>query len=159
MSDNLRDRIAAAVRVCLASEMEEVWETDDGAWLSVKGLVNGYELADAVIAELGLKRESPQLRPNGANSYRYVTDWKDTMMTDDKAQKKLWETAVADQKLRVTAHIHDTLWDDGPPNTVQVWEGTKAEVEAQAAAYGQARVDEGNLFVSMVIAAVEVAGD
>ena len=32
-------------------------------------------MADAVIAVLGLRRESPQLCPGGANRYRYVTEW------------------------------------------------------------------------------------
>lgn len=33
------------------------------------------ELADAVIQELGLTRESPQLCPGGSFNYRYTTDW------------------------------------------------------------------------------------
>lgn len=32
-------------------------------------------MADAVIRELGLHRESPQLCPGGSTSHRYVTEW------------------------------------------------------------------------------------
>ena len=32
-------------------------------------------LADAVIAALGLHRESPQLCDGGTNHHRYVTEW------------------------------------------------------------------------------------
>lgn len=53
MSD-LRDRIAAAVLASLESESE--WVGDDGKWLFGVS-TNGYEVADAVIAELNLTEE------------------------------------------------------------------------------------------------------
>ena len=60
MSD-LRDRIAAVLDSIPAD-------------LRPSTLVN-LDRADAVIAALGLHRESPQLCDGGINNYRYVTDW------------------------------------------------------------------------------------
>lgn len=51
MSDNLRSRIAAALMTADSTDAER------------------YELADAVIAELGLRQERVELLT------RYVTDW------------------------------------------------------------------------------------
>jgi hypothetical protein len=64
MSD-LRTRIAYAIAQAdgdLPSMEPDTWD---------------YKLADAVIRELKLERESPQLCDGGGNRHRYVTDWED----------------------------------------------------------------------------------
>jgi ribosomal silencing factor RsfS len=55
MSD-LRDRIAAVIA---SGRMDR----------------SNYELADAVIRELQLQRESPQLCVGGGDRHRWVTEW------------------------------------------------------------------------------------
>lgn len=37
--------------------------------------INVYAMADAVIRELRLQRESPQLCDGGSDRHRWVTDW------------------------------------------------------------------------------------
>ena len=69
MSDDLRTRIAAVLQ---ARDQAAVVDIDDPLWVEHASY---EELADAVIAELGLASEG---KPNRGGGYRtrYVTDWK-----------------------------------------------------------------------------------
>ena len=86
MSDNLRDRIAAAIYDGM-NEWDRKWAIDprltppgwDG---ELKSETTCYKIADAVIAELGLHRNDEEdeyggYKPTGR--HRYVTEW----TTDD----------------------------------------------------------------------------
>ena len=82
MSDSLRDRIAAAIADHCFNEwgvtdadMCACGECPPGDW---DAMGSGWpaHVADAVIAELGLRREENEADFTGPYRHRYVTDWK-----------------------------------------------------------------------------------
>ena len=72
MPDNLRDRIAAAIKA--EDEKPHVCPFDGEPTMA------SYDrLADAVIRELGLKQQTNEMDTSGPYRHRYVTEWE----TDD----------------------------------------------------------------------------
>ena len=74
-------------------------------------------------------------------------------MTDNPAERRYREADEADTtRFRVTAKIFASVFDD-TTDTVLVWEGTRGEIEALAAAYSETRDEP---FLHMEIDTVEV---
>lgn len=74
---NLRDRIAAAIYENGLNEWDKKYVIDPrGLSDELKDHTTVYRMADAVIAELGLRREDNEADYTGPYRHRYVTDWK-----------------------------------------------------------------------------------
>lgn len=90
------------------------------------------------------------------NEDRYVCDC-ESWSPPNRVTMEQWESAGSDDQFRVTANIFLSVFDDDTDIT-QMWTGTKAEIECQAAEYANKEMAD-YPFMHMEIDTVEVLND
>lgn len=75
MNDNLRDRVTRVLNRELLAQLPDALSSGDDLAPSPSGTINLQHLADAVIRELGLKKEWLERPHSEERDIRWVTDW------------------------------------------------------------------------------------